>query len=414
MSDQLFGKDPDELTLIINNREIVMESASLVKTMDTGADGFTAHIPWEPGKDSELDKITAPFSYSKAKIYLGNTLVSEQVLYNVTQRTNSSGTQKELEFASKTADIIDSTVIPPYEANYIRLSDRCKQQCRPYGINVFIGEDAYNSMLTTIRVDTPTGKYSGTVVMKKFWYKSVTDKWCPQIKIDAKVKSKYVTDEKVFPRVACKPTEKVFEHLSKLAMQRGLLLSNTASGDLLITKADMNSAPIGTIIEDVSILGINETTGQADQFEAKFLGRDRFSQYQAILKSAGKKKTKYKQSAFDKVVPTPRLLTFHAEDDVPGGAVFDAQWRRNKAAADAMTIDFPVNTWYGPDKKLWHPNTRLTIKSPTMGTAQGFTYLISRVEFKYSKNGSISNLQLKPPSVYDAQAEIIEPWLSGN
>ena len=400
----LIGKDKDEMTLVIGSREIVMDSGTLVKTMDTGADAFTAIMPWQIGDDPELDSITGPFKYSNAKIYLGGILQSEQILYKVTQKTDSHGTTKNLEFASKTADIIDSTVVPPYEENYVKLSDRCKHQCRPFGINVIVGEDAAASLVETIKI-TETSGFKMSVKTQKFWDKTVTKEWAPYVDVEPTKKSKYVTDEKKFPRVAAKPTEEIFTHLSKLAHQCGLLLSCTIHGDLLITKANTKSQPVGTIEE--SFL---DGTGLAEQYEAVFDGRKRFSQYRAILKSCGHKKSTYVQLSLDPVVTRPRLLTFTAHDDIPGGGAVDALWRRNKSAADAMSIDFPVNSWYAPNGDIWSPNTLVTIISPTMGIKKGFTYLISQVQFEYKSSGATAKLQLKPPSVYD-NGEIKEPWI---
>ena len=150
--------DRDTLTVIIDNREIIVESASFIRTMDTGADACSVIMPWEIGLDPDIDRITRPYSYSPAKIKIGDEVVSEMILYDVTQRTNSSGTVRELEFFSKTADIIDSTVIAPYEMNNVKLTDRCKQQCNPFGINVFIGDDTLKSISETRKVIYDTGK----------------------------------------------------------------------------------------------------------------------------------------------------------------------------------------------------------------------------------------------------------------
>ena len=75
-----------------------------------------------------------------------------------------------------------------------------------------------------------------------------------------------------------------------------------------------------------------------------------------------------------------------------------------------MTLSFPVNSWYGPDEKLWQVNTAVTVISDTLSTKKGFTYLITRVEFKYSNRGNTAVLQLKPPSVYSTDSELVEPW----
>ena len=69
----------DTMTLRIGGREIVIESGKLLRSMDTCADAFTAVMPWNPGEDAELDKLTAPYSYSPCEIYMGGALESKQI-----------------------------------------------------------------------------------------------------------------------------------------------------------------------------------------------------------------------------------------------------------------------------------------------------------------------------------------------
>lgn len=392
--------DRNTLTVIIDNREIIVESASFIRTMDTGADACSIVMPWEIGLDPAIDKLTRPYSYSPAKIKIGDEVVSEMVLYDVTQRTNSSGTVRELDFFSKTADIIDSTVIAPYEMNNVKLTDRCKQQCNPYGINVLIGDDTLQSISETRKVIYDTGKTREFLVGVNL---TNTLNWKPITQKVPIKKSKLVTDEKKFPRVKAEPTETIWSHLSKLAAQRGLLLSCTPQGDLLLTTANINGKPVGTIEEEISPL--------ASEFQAKFSGRDRFAMYRAIVKSSSTSRPAGIQTAKDTVVKAPRLLTFNADDNIPGEAKSAAEWRKNKSAADAMSISFPVNGWYAPDGSLWKPNTTVTIISDTIGIGKnGFTFLITRVELKYSSGGNSAVLELKPPTYYKS-GEMVEPWL---
>ena len=394
----LYMSDRDTLTVIIDNREIIVESASFVRTMDTGADACSVVMPWEMGLDAEIDRITRPYSYSPAQIKIGDEVISEMVLYDVTQRTNSSGTVKELDFFSKTADIIDSTVIAPYEMNNVKLTDRCRQQCRPYGISIVIGEDTQKKLNETRKVVFQTGrkkKLSGRYDPTQGAFGNYT--------FEPVFSSKLVTDEKKFPRVKAEPTETVWSHLTKLAAQRGLLLSCTPSGDLLITTANINGKPVGTIEEAIS--------NNASEFSAKFSGRDRFNTYRAIVQSSSTSRPAGIQKATDSVVTSPPLLTFNADDNIPGEAKSAAEWRKNKSAADAMSISFPVNGWYAPDGSLWKPNTTVTIISDTIGTGiKGFTFLITRVELKYSSGGNSAVLELKPPAMYSTGI-LEEPWL---
>lgn len=401
MYNSIIGKDPNDLTFVIDGKEIIIESAKFTKTMDVCADTFSGIMPWEPGNDKIIDDLTKPFKYKNCGVYLGGELQSAMVLYDISHRTNAQGTVKEFEAYSKTADLIDSTVVPPYEMNNVTLSDRAKQQCRPLGINVIIGDDAAKKMLSQRRIVTMVERpVVFTLSLNIFNGPIFAD-----VKLDQVEKSSYVTDEKRFGRVSAKPTETIFKHLSDLARQRGLLLAATKIGDLLITRANDKSIPIGTIIE--APIGPASSLGM--EYSAKFSGRDRFSTYRALVKTPQHGRTKYQYMTSDPIVKIPRLLTFDADDNIPGDALNAAVWRKNKAAADAMTINFPVSSWYGPDKKLWEPNTIVTVMSKTLNIDWGFEFLITRVEFIFDNQGCRAVLQFKPPTAYST-GEIKEPW----
>ncbi len=398
------GKGRDDFTLIIDGREVVATSAKFMRSMDTCADAFTAEIPWFPGKDPEFDRITAPYSYSKCKIYIGGNLESEQILYNVKHKRDKSGTVKELGGFTKTADIIDSTVLPPYEASNISLTARCKQQCEPHGIQVVIGDGVNLLVPKTVSI----GKYVPVVNQMGINTAQGFIKTMPLIDkpIETgktyKITGKKTTYEEMkFARVSAEQTETIFEHLRKLAAQRGLLLSCTWDGNLLITRANTDDKPVGTIEE-------GEPT--AEGFGADFNGRKRFHFYRAIASSSRKGRTAKTGVAEDDVLKNQRYLTFRVDDNIPGEALSAAEWRKNKSAADAMTIPFPVSTWYAPDDKLWRPNTKVSVKSPVIASS-GFTFLITQVEFSFAASGNSATLNLKPPSVYTTGI-IEEPWLS--
>jgi prophage tail gpP-like protein len=409
MADEIFGKDDNELTLVIEDTEITVESARLLRTMDTGADALTCTMPWEPGLDDKIDEITAPFSYSECAVYLGNHLAMIGVLYNVTQSRTNAGTKKDLEIYSPTADLIDSTVVSPYEENNVSLTDRCKKQCEPFGIDVVIGDGV--NLLKERRVQT--GRYQKDKTKPRQWpeaiktMRDIIDDIIDAPKVNTKgtwkvTGEKIVREEQKFSRVSAKQTDTIWKHLSGLAAQRGLLLDCTKYGDLLITKANTTDTPVATIQEGNPI---------ANDFVATFDGRKRFNIYRALASSSRSGKSASASSAKDEVVILPRLLTFRSQNNLPGEAPNAADWRKNKSVAEALTIPFPVNSWYDPNGNLWEPNTKVTVISPTIGLTNGYTFLINQVEFNYKADGATANLKLVPPSVYTI-GELDEPWVS--
>lgn len=410
-----------ELILYIDGYRVYPEQAELLRTMDSGCDGFNFTIPWEPGKDPSLDDVTKPFGYQEMECFIDGHLQLMGRVYNIETTTNEGGTIKNIECFSKTADIVDSTMIPPYEANNIGLLARCKQQCEQFGIGVIVDEDIQLFRKKTITTKRNMTKKEKENYLRKLLksvpndfpihtskenYESFNQKMdeirrasSGQFKIVRGRKTIY--EEIKFSRVAAKKTDKIFDHLKSLASQRGYLLSCTREGDLFITKANTDGKSTGTIEEGSAI---------ASEYGAKFNGRNRFAKYRALAKSSRKSKTNQASVANDNVVSVPRYLTFNTPDNLPGEAQNAAEWMKNKVLADALTIPFPVNSIYGPDGNLWDPNTLVTVISKTIGCPDGFTFLIRNVRFIYNVSGITAKLDLVPPTVFTTGA-IEEPWI---
>lgn len=343
------GKQPDDLTIIIGGRTVPVESARIIRTMDTGTDAWTARIAWTPGNDPDLDRVTRPYGYPDASAYIGNELLVNGLLYVVEPGLEDTGQTKTLTGYSFTADAIDSTVKPPYEWNNITLEQLATELVK------------HLEMRPVFETDTGGA----------------------------------------FARETMGKTDKIFDFLSKLAAQRGILLSSTPGGDPLFVKADTTSAPVGTLTEDQFLV-----TG----WKAKYDGRKRFNSYRCVTSDAtmsliwGESQEPSKvQVAVDDQVPRSRFETFKTDSTTSGNIKNAAEWRRSRQIIDALTISLPVSGWYAPNGKLWRENTQVTVVSETLGVPSGFTFLIRAVEYTLESNERRSTLSLVPPQSYSGE-----------
>ncbi len=341
----------DGVELKIEDRILPVQSASVTRTMDTAADGWTAVFAWQPGLDKEIDKLTNPYFYPKASISLDGKLMVSGHLYRVKPESDNKGRSKQLFGFSRTIDAVDSHMKPPYESSNVTLPQRCKQLLTPLGIGLKIDPNA------------DTGGQ--------------------------------------FNRVKSSRTETVWNHLSSLAKQRNVLLTSTPAGEMLITVANLLSPVdlVGTIEEGVSFV---------DNFSADFDGRKRFNIYRAVSQGAAKTDQKV-GIAKDDLVPLARFLTFNVDDSLKGEMNQAAAWRRNQETAKALKLPVPVDTWYAPNGKLWAENTRVTIKSVTWGIPDGFTFLIRQVDFSWNTAGKAAVLHVLPTSYYSG-GDLQSPW----
>lgn len=352
----LTGKQPDDLTILIDGLEVPALNARIIRTMDTGADAWTTRIAWEPGADPALDRATRPYGYPKAAAYIGGERLVNGLLYTVEPELTTDGRTKALTGYSFTADAVDSTLKPPYERNNITLEQLAAELLQPVGIKAVF--------------ETDTGG--------------------------------------PFDRVTANEGDAIFDHLARLAAQRGILVSSTTAGDLLFLRAAVNSPPVGTLEEGQPL---------ATGYRAKYDGRLRFNAYKCITADAGAAliwtastdvapKT---QIALDNAVPRSRFLTFKTDDTTAGNIRNAAEWRRSRQIVEALTLTFPVSGWRAPDGSLWRENTRVTVVSETLGVPQGFTFLIRAVEFILEGGRREATLSLIPPQAYTGE-ELGDVW----
>ena len=345
-SSRLSNKKLGDLTILIDGSETEYTAARVIRTMDTFADGWTATIPWNPGEDEVLDKKMIPFSYPTASIYIGGELIVNGVLYTHNPSLSVSGSINNVEGWSFTADGIDSTIKPPYEKNKTSLEQIATELADTLGIKAIFDFDSGGA----------------------------------------------------FDRITASPSDTIFSHLSKLAEQRGLILTSTPSGDMLFTKT----------IESKSVGTLEEGDGLTLGFGAKFDGRQRFNAYRVIGQSPSFLAAKV-GIANDDNVPRSRFLTSEANETTKGNIINAADWKRSKQIAKALEIPFNTEGWYAPDGSLWAPNTNLTVNSKTLGLPNGFTFAIKRVELSIDENKQSAKLSLVPPQVFTGEP-LEDPW----
>jgi prophage tail gpP-like protein len=314
--------------------------------MDTVADGWAATVSWNTG-DPDLQPLLRPYRYPVTRVYLGGKLMVSGYLYTVSPSVDNDSRSIEISGWSFSADIIDSTVKPPYEQKKVSLRERATELVESLGLDVIYdaGEDEQ------------------------------------------------------FTRVTANPEDGIAAHLLRLSTQRGILMSSNSEGAVVFYRTDTTQKSVGTIQEGIPpFLGMSAT----------FDGRKRYNVYKAI--SQTRKKKKKTAVAKDDVVPKSRFRTFTANEATAGNIQTAADWKRSKQVADALTIPLSLQGWYAPNGELWQENTIVTVISETNFIPDGFDFLIKSVEYELNDKGNTSVLQLVPPQVYTGEP-IVEPWV---
>jgi prophage tail gpP-like protein len=351
------SKDPLSFTLTLKGKEIPVSSSRVTRSLDSLADGCVCELPWTPGADSALDSLIKPYGYTPATWALGSTHVGTGFLYIVENAVDPDSIIKTLECFTGTVDLIDSVMAPNYAYEWDGASLR--------NIASQIGKDLGYGVKFNIPASLADAPYP-----------------------------LYVTIEK---------TTKYGDFLIHLAANLGILVGNDEYGNIVFSRVDSGAKPVGSLIEGDS--NFRSGTG----WKIKFDGRKRYHTY-SVIPQSGDATEPPLSSYTDPGVPATRTMVYEGDDMDGGIATMNAKWRRNKTLVDALTFPFPVVGWYAPNGALWAPGQIVTIKSPSAHVNTGFNFLIREVEYVFEASGCYATLKLVPPSAYNGDEVINEPW----
>lgn len=351
------------MKITIGNRIIQHTDATLLTPMDQGADAVILSFPWEPGDDLEIDALVQPYAYPDFTVEINGELRASGRIYISEPTLIENSSEITLTGFSYTKDLIDSTAKPPHEFNNKNILSISNSLCLPFGIQ---------ALQENVKAEA-----------NEIFEKNIT-----------------ILDQ-----------QRIFNFLQDLARQKGILASRDVNGNLLFLKTTTDLTPVANLTE--GDLGPPLSTGQ--RFQAIFDGTKRFNSYIATEESPLSYFIPINAVSIDNEIKVPRFTTVTANEITKGGMQSAADFARNKTAANAGSIQFPVSSFYssieGPANsrdihtgaKIWKENTVVTITSPTIFVPDGFDYLIRSVEYISNENGETVVLSLVDPRFFTKQ-----------
>ena len=217
-----------------------------------------------------------------------------------------------------------------------------------------------------------------------------------------------------FQRIQIEQGETPHELLTRLARQRGVLLTNDALGNLVITRASKDKAGVSLI------LGENIKAARG-----RFSWRDRHSEFR--VKASG--------DSWDVEVPAENVGGIEAvvRDNEVGryrpivivnedittvvGASKRGQWERQRSIARSNSAEYTVTGWRIPQTgKVWSINTIVPIQDEILGLNEDM--LINTLMFSEDDGGRLAVIGVvRPDSLAAIPQENIEAksdWLAQN
>jgi prophage tail gpP-like protein len=227
-----------------------------------------------------------------------------------------------------------------------------------------------------------------------------------------------------FKRVACDPDKKIHEFLSDLARQRGLVITNTADGQLLFRHATFGLRPVARLIEGVPPL---------TKVSPKFNPRSYYSQLTGLApvhgpRSGGKYTTKnprLNESHTRKGrirrreivglsgVPSPvmRPLTVKLNDTEIADVPHAVRAKLGRMFGNMVSWSLErIPTWRDPKGFLWKPNTTLMLTAPSAMVFSEYELLVREVTLKQDGSSTTANLDVVLPGTFSGEIPQRFPW----
>jgi prophage tail gpP-like protein len=209
-------------------------------------------------------------------------------------------------------------------------------------------------------------------------------------------------DSTPFAKVKLEIDRKLFDFLADLAKQRGRVLTDTPSGDLLCWRSVEPGNPVCYFVE-----------GQAPltKVSASFSPQDYYSE----ITGFGKKKRsrgEARWTALNAYLEKPRRPhTFKLEDseraDVPTATLANL----GRMFANILTVQIDdLPGWRDPQGNLWEPNTTLNLTAPGCLIHRDTEFLVRDVVLKQTPNAETTSLSLVLPGAFSGRMPDGLPW----
>lgn len=191
--------------------------------------------------------------------------------------------------------------------------------------------------------------------------------------------------------VALDPGKSILSFLMELTQQRGLLMSNTARGELLLSRPPTLSTPSAKFAQGVSPLM---------SVTPSFSPRRWFSHLTTLapvtMEGGGSSYTAKNKHAGGVIRP----YVSEASDATDGTAQQAAETKRQRMLENAATYTIQLPTWRSPSGKLWTPGETVSLVAEDAMVYNPYNFILKRVEFhRAAETGAASaSLVLNVPS----------------
>ncbi len=348
-TDTITADFDDEIAIRLGGKIFKGWTASNVsRNIDTISDGFAFELPYNPDNE-ELRNLTRPFSYTTADLFIGGELFIAGICVKWSLGAQQNSTKKTIDartIAGHTIECMASKKALEY--NNQTLADISTDILSAYGL-------------------------------KPLFFDGDSDQ---------------------FTKVTKEITETDFSFLTRLAQQKGFMITSSDDGGMAFLRAAVTGKPVARLVEGESYM---------ENITAVYDGTKRFSSFMAISESPGVSGNSL--TLDDDSIPTYRPFAFSA-DDLEGGNLETAvQWKRSRSLADSTALKAIITGWRNPEGQLWRENMVVSVLAPSVDIHTETNYIVKGIELtKDELGGDVITLSLILPQAYTLTFPDSFPW----
>lgn len=205
----------------------------------------------------------------------------------------------------------------------------------------------------------------------------------------------------VFPTVKIKPTQKIYNFLSDLAKKRNLILSNNINGELIFLQSGETGIPVADlevgkgVVTDISA-AFNEQEYYSHITGLTFVDTD----------IPGGQYTEKNPFLLNRIRP----ITFTAKDTDTANIKTTVNAKTGRMFANMLTYSVSVASWIDTNRKLWEPNTTISLLAPQVFVYNKYDFIVRSVEFTKDARSESAIIELIPPGGFSGKIPEKLPW----
>jgi len=224
--------------------------------------------------------------------------------------------------------------------------------------------------------------------------KQIADKVCAPYRINVRVDPSVSSIvNKAISSTTLDETSNVKEVLTKLAVQRKVIVTHNEYGDLLFTKAKTTAAPLFNVSEGLI----------ATDLELVFDGQKLHSHITVMREASSTGGNAGQITIRNPYVPVAYTYRHKIYKQTSGDDSTLEDFARQCLQAElkaAIRLMVKTNTWTVNDKII-RPNNTITVEDPELYIYNKSTWFIEQVQFEGTEEKQVATLECVLPCVYD-------------